>query len=55
MRAEVGETHVCLLLLFFFSIEKVKTVNSIILWVVLTFLSVYSLAVVTLIVKKVTH
>lgn len=48
------DTSVCFCC-FVFSIEKVETVNSGVLWVVLTFLSVYSLALVTLIVKKVTH
>lgn len=38
----------------FLYIEKIKTVvSSVYLWVVFTLLSVYSLAVVTLIVKKV--
>lgn len=48
---------VCFFLFFFLIyIEKIKTVvSSIYLWVLFTVLLLYSLVVVTLIVKKVTH
>lgn len=50
--AAAGDTHpVCSF--FFFFLERINVVSNIYLWVVFTLLSVYSLAMVTLIVKKV--
>lgn len=48
------ERHV--FVFFFFFLEKIKTVvSSVFLWVVFTFLFLYCLVVVSLIVKKVTN